>query len=133
MTTRDAITLEHHSPPTAIVSLAGTLGRASRQELVTALAGAGERRNILVDLSRAENLHPSLVNAVQQTAERRIGTPARLGLVIPARAHLLRSLFETVGATSIPAVYTTRSEAIATLARAERASNGSTAESRRAA
>jgi hypothetical protein len=115
MTTRDAIQLDYHPPSTAIVSLAGALGRDARRALVTVLTVAGEREHIVVDLSQAESLDPSLVNAVQQTSERLLGMPARLELVIPARAHTLRSLFETVGATSIAAVHATRAQALAAL------------------
>jgi hypothetical protein len=75
------------------------------------------------------------VNALQQASERLLGTPARLELVIPTRAHALRSLFETVGAASIPAVHATRAEALAALGlpRGAASGNGAGRPARRAA
>ena len=115
MTSHGVIQLGFDPPSTAIVSVGGTLGRAAREDLVLALAAAGEREHIVVDLSQAESVDPALVNAVQQASEHLIGTPARLELVIPAAAHALRSLFETVGAVSIAPVHTTRALALAAL------------------
>jgi hypothetical protein len=117
MTTHGSIQLGFDPPSTAIVSVAGTLGREAREELVVALDAAGEREHIVVDLSRADSVDPSLVNALQQACEHLAGTPARLELVIPVRAHALRSLFETVGATSIASAHPTRARALAALAR----------------
>jgi anti-anti-sigma regulatory factor len=116
MTPHGTIGLEHHSAELSIVELGGRLDNRSRPEVAEALARAGERRNVVVDLSGADHVAPSVVNAVVQSAERLTGRRARLELVIPARAHALRSLFETVGPAGIAAVHETRSGAITALA-----------------
>jgi ABC-type transporter Mla MlaB component len=116
MTTPAPIRLEYHSASTAIVSLHGDLGRNARGALAAALGEAGGRAAVVVDVSRAEHVDPSLVNALQQAAEHVIGAPARLELVIPAGAHALRSLFETVGASTVATVHATRAAALSALA-----------------
>jgi anti-anti-sigma regulatory factor len=118
MTRHSTIRLERHSAELAVVALGGRLAHDARPEVAETLADAARRpgvEHVVVDLSGAGHVDPSVVNAVIQSASPRAGRRACLELVIPARAHMLRSLFETVGPTGIATVHETRGDAIATL------------------
>jgi hypothetical protein len=58
LTTSAAIQIDRHAPSTAIVALVGALARDAREQLVAALAAAGDREHVVVDLSRTDELDP---------------------------------------------------------------------------
>lgn len=110
-----AVEVEFSLPGVAFVKLHGEHDLSGKRQLSEALAKAGSRRDVFVDLSECTFIDSSVIAAfflARTNLERRDG---RLELVIPPAASAVRRVAEVARLAAILRIHDSRSAALASL------------------
>ena len=111
-----AVELEFPRPGVACVRLRGDHDLSSRPQLAEALAGAGDRPNVVADLSECTFMDSSVIAAFLQAGRGLGQTGGRLAIVIPPDAGEVRRVADLTGLASVLPVHETAAAAFASFA-----------------
>jgi len=89
-TPQQGVAVDFAQPGIAVVSLFGEHDLGGKQRLSDALAAAGVRRNVLVDLSACTFIDSSVIGALFAARSQLAERGGRLELVIPPEATAVR-------------------------------------------
>jgi anti-anti-sigma factor len=101
-----AVEVKFHSPALAIVALRGEHDLHSWREVTLALAAAGARPGVIVDLSQCSFLDSSMLTTLLVAAKHMRARGGALEVVIPPGAHV-RRIFELMNIQAIMAIHDT--------------------------
>ena len=110
-----SIEVELHSDTAAIVTLHGEHDMESGTEVAVGLASAGERQNVLVDLSDSTFIDSSVIGALLRAAKQARGRDGVLAIVIPPDVRAVRRALEVSGVEALLTLHATRAEGLSAL------------------
>lgn len=112
----DAIGVDVDSNHAAIVSLHGEHDLASVEELKAALATAGRRRDVIVDLSACTFIDSSVISVLLRAANDLHTRGGRLSLVISPGGHrAVRTVFDLMNLDRVMPAHETQAAALRAL------------------
>jgi stage II sporulation protein AA (anti-sigma F factor antagonist) len=114
-TAASAVEVEFDPPGIAFVTLHGEHDLSSKQRLSDALARAGARRDVFVDLSECTFMDSSVIEALFLARTKLELRDGRLELVIPPGASTVRRVAEVTCLAAILRIHESRGAALASL------------------
>ena len=113
---RPVIEVELAQPGIAFVRLLGEHDLTTGQHVADALAAAGARPNVLVDLSECSFMDSSVIHALSRARERVVAAGGRLELIVPLDARFIRRVLAmTYAADGAPLVHDSQVAALASV------------------
>jgi anti-anti-sigma factor len=105
------IEVECRSTDTALVTLRGEHDLGTRAQVIAALARAGMRPNVIVDLSPCTFADSSVLSAIASAANRLSASGGRVDLVVAPHSVAVRRAIEVMGIDQLIPVHASRQEA----------------------
>jgi anti-anti-sigma factor len=110
-----AVELTTEASGVVVVTLRGEHDLDSRAALSGALARAGERANVLVDLSHCTFVDSSVIGVLVAAHQAQVERGRRLELVIPADAGALLRVTQIAGLATFMVIHETRDAGLASV------------------
>jgi anti-anti-sigma factor len=110
-----AVEVTTAAPGAVVVTLRGEHDLHSRSAVADALARAGERANVLVDLTECAFIDSTIIGVVVAALQAQAERGARLELAIPPDADALRRVAEIAGLATFMTIHDTRSAGLASI------------------